>query len=336
MRYVNMSKHYVSDFMITSTPYEEINKTVMEGGDPKSFFYNVTNYDLFTWMHYYAASDTILPHDITESDIDFAHDGQGFPSWHRLYLLAWERTLQEVGNDEEFALPFWDWTGNPTQCDPTICSEELLGVTNQTTGIVRGKYLDNWYVLCTSEQTSDLTEPCEPDDRRDGLKRNTDDEKEKKVKEQGYTMTFPTKTDVNFALRFETFDLPPHNKESSCNFKNILEGYVSTKTGFRLPNVHGLHNRVHIVVGGEMGDVPSASNDPIFPLHHAFVDRIYEKWLRKFNKDANVLSTYDAPIGHNRDDVIVPLFPVYTHQQMFKKSFEFGYDYQDVDDKGEN
>ena len=336
MKYVDMSKHYVSDFVVTSTPYKEIKKTVMEGGDPKSFFYNVTYYDLFTWMHYYAASDTILPHDITESDIDFAHDGQGFPSWHRLYLLAWERTLQEVGNDEEFALPFWDWTGNPTQCDPTICSEELLGVTNQTTGIVRGKYLDNWYVLCTGEQTHDLKKPCNPTITRAGLKRNTDDEKEKKVKEQGYTMTFPTKTEVNFALRFETFDFPPYNKESSCNFKNILEGYVSTKTGFRLPNVHGLHNRIHIVVGGEMGDVPSASNDPIFPLHHAFVDRIYEKWLRKFNKDANVLSTYDAPIGHNRDDVIVPLFPVYTHQQMFKKSFEFGYDYQDVDEKGEN
>ena len=107
-RYVNMSKHYVSDFMLTSTPYKEINITLMEGDDPTYLFDNITNYDLFTWMHYYAASDTILPHDITESDIDFAHDGQGFPSWHQLYLLAWERTLQEVGNDEEFALPFWD------------------------------------------------------------------------------------------------------------------------------------------------------------------------------------------------------------------------------------
>ena len=155
------------------------------------------------------------------------------------------------------------------------------------------------------------------------------------MKEQGYTMTFPTKTDVNFALRFETFDRPPYNKSSSCNFKNILEGYASTETGRHHSDVHVLHNRIHIVLGGEMADVPSASNDPIFPLHHAFVDRIYEKWLRKFNKDANVLSTYDAPIGHNRDDVIVPLFPVYTHQQMFKKSFEFGYDYQDVDEKGE-
>ena len=57
-------------------------------------------------------------------------------------------------------------------------------------------------------------------------------------------MTFPTKTDVNFALRFETFDFPTYNKESSCNFENILERYASTKTGFRLSNFHGLHNRV--------------------------------------------------------------------------------------------
>ena len=41
-----------------------------------------------------------------------------------------------------------------------------------------------------------------------------------------------------------------------------------------------------------MGDVSSASNDSTFPLHHFFVDRIYEKWLRKFNKNASFLGTY--------------------------------------------
>ena len=30
-------------------------------------------------------------------------------------------------------------------------------------------------------------------------------------------MTFPTKEEVN-ALQFETFDLPPYAKESSCKF----------------------------------------------------------------------------------------------------------------------
>ena len=64
------------------------------------------------------------------------------------------------------------------------------------------------------------------------------------------------------------------------------------------------------------------------------MDRIYEKWLHKFNKNASVLSTYNAPKRHNKDDVIAPLYPVYTHQQMFKKPFEFGYDYDDVDENG--
>ena len=125
-------------------------------------------------------------------------------------------------------------------------------------------------------------------------------------------------------------------KSQAANFKKILEGYVSAKTGYPLPNVHTFwHNQVYIVVGGAMGDVSSASNDSIFPLHHFFVDRIYEKWLHKFNKNASLLSTYNSPIGHNKDDVIVPLYPVYTHQQMFKKSFEFGYDYDDVDENGQ-
>ena len=83
-----------------------------------------------------------------------------------------------------------------------------------------------------------------------------------------------------------------------------------------------------------MSSSVSASNDPIFFLHHSSVDRVLEKWLRKYNKNASVLSSYDAPIGHNRGDVIVPLFPMYTHENIFKKSFEFGYDYEDVDEEG--
>ena len=89
-----------------------------------------------------------------------------------------------------------------------------------------------------------------------------------------------------------------------------------------------------IVVGGMMEDVPSASNDPLFHLHHSFIDRIFEKWLRKHKKDASVLSEFDAPIGHNKKDVIVPLFPVYTHEDMFRKSYDFGYDYDHVEEDG--
>ena len=208
----------------------------------------------------------------------------------------------------------------------------LLGVTAEN-GTLKGIYFDDWHIICTANQTANMTKMCDPGTRKRGLKRMTDEERKNKTK-QGYIMTFPTKKEVNFALRFEAFDVPPYNKETSCNFRNTLEGYVNTMIGYLMPNAHTLHNNVHIVLGGTMGDVPSASNDPIFPLHHSFIDRIFEKWLRKYNKSASVLSQYDAPIGHNRYGVIVPMFPVYAHEEMFNKSFDFGYDYEDVDSEG--
>ena len=51
-------------------------------------------------------------------------------------------------------------------------------------------------------------------------------------------------------------------------------------------------------------------------------------------QDTSVISTYNAPIRHNKDGVIVPICPVYTLQHMFNKSFEFCYDYDDVDESG--
>ena len=113
-----------------------------------------------------------------------------------------------------------------------------------------------------------------------------------------------------------TLDMVPSpstwNPRPSTLDKKIDSRYASTKTGCRLPDVQTLHNQNHLVLGGAMRDEPSASNDLIFPLHHFFVDRIYEKWLRKFKKNASVLSSYDAPIGHNKDDVITNLSCVYS------------------------
>jgi tyrosinase len=39
------------------------------------------------------------------------------------------------------------------------------------------------------------------------------------------------------------------------------------------------HAAVHVQVGGLMGSVPTAANDPIFWLHHANIDRLWEGWL---------------------------------------------------------
>ena len=127
-----------------------------------------------------------------------------FPTKQDRFLLSGLRLL----TCPHFAVPYWDWTRSKTQCDPAICFEQLLGVTNQVDGTVKAKYFDNWYVICSNEQ---------------------------------------------FLLPDEDVWPAPYGKESSCNFKNILEGYVSAKTGCRWPNVHTLHNQVHIVVGWSHG-----------------------------------------------------------------------------------
>lgn len=39
------------------------------------------------------------------------------------------------------------------------------------------------------------------------------------------------------------------------------------------------HNRVHSQVGGSMGQVPSAPQDPIFWVHHCNIDRYWSAWI---------------------------------------------------------
>ena len=74
--------------------------------------------------------------------------------------------------------------------------------------------------------------------RKSGLERITEKEiMEEKVRKRGYTMTFPTKEEVDFALRLENFDLPNNGKESryaSLSFcrGSRVEGSMSRVTFF--------------------------------------------------------------------------------------------------------
>ena len=94
MQYVNESKHVLSDFVVSTKFYDEISRAVDAGEDTGGLFHNITISDLFTWIHYYSGRETIYPHNVTRSDLDFAHKGQGFLTWHRLFLRTYERTLQ--------------------------------------------------------------------------------------------------------------------------------------------------------------------------------------------------------------------------------------------------
>lgn len=43
-------------------------------------------------------------------NVQYAHNVAAFLPWHRWYLKQFENTLQQLLNDNTFALPYWDWT----------------------------------------------------------------------------------------------------------------------------------------------------------------------------------------------------------------------------------
>ena len=107
---------------------------------------------------------------MTRAHIEFAHDGRGFPTWHRLYMLAWgKKPYTKLVTMKNFALPYWDWTRSKTQCDPAICSEELLGVTNQVDGTVKANTLTTGTSFAAMNDSYFLTKMCDPTNKKLGL-----------------------------------------------------------------------------------------------------------------------------------------------------------------------
>lgn len=80
----------------------------------------------------------------------------------------------------------------------------------------------------------------------------------------------PGRAQVAEALKLSVYDAPPWDTTSS-GFRNQVEGWRP------LQSAPGLHNRVHVWVGGDMV-LSTSPNDPIFYLNHCNEDRIWSAW----------------------------------------------------------
>ncbi|XP_078575266.1 tyrosinase-like [Branchiostoma floridae x Branchiostoma japonicum] len=343
-RYFNAAKTAPSDYAMALEFYEDIN-----GSED---FADVSVYNYFVATHYYASRATMPPYKHgyckTEADcqIDFAHEGSGFPTWHRAFLLELERALQEVNNDPDFTIPYWDWT-EAENC--TICTNDYVGANYGDGSLDPRSLFATWETICVQSDpfynatSRNHTKPCDVTKRDGHVMRNPGHQDRKRFGESMYRL--PTAAEVDFGLRFPTFDRRPYSKTANCTFRNLLEGFADTSTGkYRgdryvngtlIPGAHTLHNHVHLYLDGTMSAVPSSVNDPVFSLHHCFVDRIFEKWIRRHKTPSNeALPKTGASPGHNRHEYIVPFFPPYSHADLFKPSTALGYDYEDVDGDG--
>lgn len=82
--------------------------------------------------------------------------------------------------------------------------------------------------------------------------------------------------------------------------------------------LEGLHNTIHVAIGGHMSIVPVASFDPIFWSHHAMVDRIWYLWQLEHGYETGLENMLNLPLAP---------FDAIVRESI--RTVDLGYDYAD-------
>jgi tyrosinase len=174
------------------------------------------------------------------------HGDWYFLPWHRGFLLMYERVVRQLTGNNDFALPYWDWTLDrslpPAFEDPTFNGQPNALFESQRDASPADSLPDSAVGQAIINQI--LTEsPFE---------------------------TFGTSRPVNDQGQAQN-DLDPSWVQMGGGTKGTLEGTP--------------HDLVHGFVGGLMGDSRSA-RDPIFMMHHCNLDRIWWMWVQGGQADS--------------------------------------------------
>ncbi|XP_047548145.1 tyrosinase isoform X2 [Lutra lutra] len=318
LAYLTLAKHTTSpDYVIPTGTYGQMNN----GSTP--MFNDINIYDLFVWMHYYVSRDTLLGGSQVWKDIDFAHEAPGFLPWHRLFLLLWEQEIQKLTGDENFTIPYWDWR-DAKGCD--ICTNEYMGGHNPANPnlLSPASFFSSWQIICTRLEEYNSRQALCDGSPEGPLLRNPGNH------DKARTPRLPSSADVEFCLSLTQYESDSMDKAANFSFRNTLEGFASPLTGIADASQSSMHNALHIYMNGTMSQVQGSANDPIFLLHHTFVDSIFEQWLRRHHPLQEVYPEANAPIGHNRESYMVPFIPLYRNGDFFISSRDLGYDYSNL------
>ena len=247
-------------------------------------------YNQYVKMHQ-DAMDTATPPTVPTTVRNAAHRGPAFLPWHREFLRRLEQDLQaEVPG---VAIPYWDWASDEALANPAagdVWGADLMGGD--------GDPSDSDYVK-TGPFAYDPADPNSwtiadenGNDTGAGLQRNFGSS----------IATLPSQAHVNAIQGLTPYDNAPWNT-SSAGYRNANEGWA-TVAGSSAPNTH---NRVHVWVGGSM--LPGTSpNDPVFFLHHCFVDKLWADWQTAHPGESYVPGSGESADldGHRLNDAMFP------------------------------
>lgn len=273
-------------------------------------FHNTSVYDLYVWMHYYSAKT------YAGSENNSAHRGPAFIFWHRVFLLFIEREIRELTGNQDFYIPYWDWT-RTDHCN--ICTNQYIGGVGQDGRIDGASLFSKWKTICPFQESLGVI--CIHSDASDAhLIRNPG-------KDPMYK-TLPTTEDVEDTMATPLFDTPPFDRTSKKSFRNKLEGF-EIPDDYRHLNA-SMHNLIHRYLNGTMSLVPTAANDPIFMLHHSFIDKLLDGWLQQDSSKATYPDSDQVHPAQRAQAFMAPFFPLRTNNYYWGRDTQsLGYSYRE-------
>lgn len=257
-------------------------------------------YDKYVHWHHHVMIPTVLPDEPRDPGYrNGAHLGPAFLPWHREFLMQLEQELRTI--DSSITIPYWDWTIDAALKDPKtapIWSDDFLGGD--------GLEKDEWRVQSGpfAYKNGKWPVPSYPADELPGpgLKRQF----------AQIVPNLPTAEDLALAMAEIYYDTPNYNRSPfTIGFRNRIEGWITQRGDARVKTTSSqLHNRVHLWVGGNMTPMTSP-DDPVFFLHHCFIDKVWADWQAEQAKDNPAAAPHYAPEeqgppGHNLGDQLKP------------------------------
>lgn len=219
--------------------------------------------------------------------LDCPHGNWWFPVWHRGYLGWFERTCRELSGDPDFALPFWDWTALPR-----VPKQFFQGVLNPADPA----YISSYQAFYTqlSNPMSALWQSFSAAQSKEMSLRGYNSMNDVWAQVQGDPMFVPPPGVRALTATSPGFDRPTKKAvalstimkslapKDFISFASDQAPFHSQSAGFGILEGQP-HNNVHNCVGGLMEDMLSTI-DPLFFLHHANIDRLWDVWTRKQQK----------------------------------------------------
>lgn len=181
--------------------------------------------------------------DIHERLVHKIHHAPCFLPWHRVYLAKFEKEL--INRGAPF-LPYWDWA----------MDIENDGAKDIYKSVV---FSDKYFGMPDPANKHQLKDSAFSFDKYLIPKTHTPLVRDWDAKSEQVTVY--SHKDIN------TVYMP---MKGFSNFAKYFEG--------------GPHYSMHMVIGGasgEMSDPPRSPQDPLFWLHHTFIDKLWHEWQEK-------------------------------------------------------